>query len=73
MSIEREVDVEVLVNDVWWPGYLYRRDWHKTTQGRWVCFVRYTARSPEGRIENRARHFDEEHIRPGANSRGAQG
>jgi hypothetical protein len=62
---EREVDVEVLVDDVWWPGYLYGRDWQETAQRRWVCFVRFnTWGSPNGRIENLARHFDEDHIRP---------
>lgn len=65
VSAEPEVDVEVSVDDTWWPGYLFRRDWHETTQGRWVCFVRFnTWGSPEGRIENRARHFEEDHIRP---------
>jgi hypothetical protein len=65
VSANREVDVEVLVDDTWWPGYLYLRDWQETTQGRWVCFVRFnTWESPEGRIENRARHFNEDHIRP---------
>jgi hypothetical protein len=64
MLAEREVDVEVLVDDSWWPGYLNRRDWHETSGGRWVCFVRFnTWRSPEGPIEDEARHFDEDHIR----------
>ena len=70
LSTEYEVDVEVLVDDVWWPGYLYLRDWHETTQGRRVCFVRFnTWESPEGRINDRARHFDEDHIRPAVASR----
>jgi hypothetical protein len=58
-----EVDIEALVDDVWWPGYLYLRDWHQTPQNRWVCFVRYNTRSSDGRIQHRARHFDEDHIR----------
>jgi hypothetical protein len=64
MLAEREVDVEVLVDDRWWPGYLDRRDWHEAEPGRWVCFVRFnTWRSPDGSIEDEARHFDQEHIR----------
>ncbi len=61
---ERDLDVEVLVDDRWWPGYLHRRDWHEAEPGRWVCLVRFnTWSSPEGPIEDEARHFDEEHIR----------
>ena len=64
VNAEREVDVEVLVDDTWWPGYLYHRDWQETTPGRWACFVRFnTWESPDGPIENLARHFDEAHIR----------
>ena len=64
MSTDPEVDVEVLVDETWWPGYLFRSDWRKVSQGPPVCLVRFTTRSAEGRMENRARHFDENHIRP---------
>ena len=64
VSLEHETDVEVLVDDTWWPGYLYRHDWRKTSDGHLVCLVRFTTRAPDGRMENRASRFDEEHIRP---------
>jgi hypothetical protein len=63
MTTDPEVDVEVLVDDTWWPGYLFRSDWRKASQGPSVCLVRFTTRTPEG-LENRARQFDEVHIRP---------
>jgi hypothetical protein len=65
MSFEREVDVEVLVDGAWWPGYLRHRDWHQTSGGRWLCPVRFsTWESPDGPIEDRTGRFDEDHLRP---------
>ena len=64
---ELEVDVEVRVDEPdgehWWPGYLYRRDWEKR-DGRWVCFVRYSATKPDGYPATRNNIFDADNIRP---------
>lgn len=61
---ERSVDVEVLIDDVWWPGYLQPGDWERTTPGRWRCLVRFnTWASSDGPIDDGARQFDEDHIR----------
>ncbi len=65
-STERDVDVEVLVDGAWWPGYLRHRDWRRTSEGRWVCSVRFsTWGTPEGAIEDLTGDFDEDHLRPG--------
>ena len=65
-SMDRDVDVEVLIDGAWWPGYLRRRDWYQASEGRWACPVRFsTWESPEGSIESRTGDFDEDHVRPG--------
>jgi hypothetical protein len=55
-----DVQVEVGVDDVWWPGWLDRADWRRTREGRWECCARWTT----GPAENRLGMFATDDIRP---------
>ncbi len=53
-----DVQVEVLLDGTWWPGWLDPDDWAKTG-GRWHAMVRYQT----GVAENMIREFDQDQIR----------
>lgn len=52
-----DIDVEVLVDDTWWPGVLEHR---RQADDRWEGFVRWST----GPGENRIGWYDYEQLRP---------
>jgi hypothetical protein len=54
-----DVEVEVRVDGVWYPGWLDPEFWRKAPDGRWEGYVRWS----RGPAENRLDHFAEDDIR----------
>ena len=54
-----DVEVEVLVDGTWWPGWLDPDHWRRTPEGRWEGFVRWS----KGPADDFLRHFVEADIR----------
>lgn len=52
------IDVEVHVDDTWWPGTL--EHWRQTADGRWDGWVRYST----GIGQTRIGWYNQEQIRP---------
>ena len=54
-----DVEVEVRVDGVWYPGWLDPQYWRKTRDGRWEGYVRWAT----GLAENRLGYFHQADIR----------
>jgi hypothetical protein len=53
-----DLQIEVRVDDKWWPGWLDPDDWCQR-DGRWVALVRWSM----GPTDNRLKTFDQDDIR----------
>jgi hypothetical protein len=53
-----DVQVEVLVDDTWWPGWLDPSTWRQV-DGRWRAFVRWQTAPAENHLGT----FDQDQIK----------